>query len=335
MRGIKKWAGLFVIADLLLMALLTGCTPRSSAAELEPPAIKLSVDGASLLYKRGGYEWKGKNKSVIADAPSPYQLVKDDVPFTVKPSSKLNIDFEDSPEVIWASLWEGDAEGKTLEVQDHTLSLPKVEGIYMYAIHAKWEKGNAVYAIKIQVKPEQLEDVVLAEATIGEGTSKGRKLLLRMTDGVYREEQEPGPYEGGRWEGKFQLDVLDEQTKLVAGLDLNKGFQEELLSFHDKFDITFADYNGDGNPDFSIGQYASSNLYTYLLFTVTKDGISQLPIKGVPDLFSSQRTYSPLFTKVNDTTIKTSFYDNSKGQDVEQSFSWTGEAFELLEPSNK
>jgi hypothetical protein len=186
-----------------------------------------------------------------------------------------------------------------------------------------------------QVKATELAGAILANEPIANESMKGKKLQLRMIEGTYVEEKEPGPFMGWNWRGKFQLELLGEQDKLISSFDVNKAFQGEPLNFQKKFSIRFDDYNDDGNPDFAIGQYASSNLYVYSLFTIKSGEIELLPIKGVSDLFSSQREYSILFDKVNAGIFKTVFYDNSKGHDVQQFFAWKGDGFEFQQDAQK
>ena len=145
-----------------------------------------------------------------------------------------------------------------------------------------------------------------------------------MTDGRYYEDKEPGIY-GSNWEGKFHIQLVDDKGNIISELDLNKAFNEQKLNFQDVFSVEFDDYNNDGNIDFVIGQYASSNGNIYKLFTILPDGkIAALPIKGQPEIFSSGgNRYSKKFEKIGMTTFISQYYDNSKGEMVETYYSWS------------
>lgn len=102
------------------------------------------------------------------------------------------------------------------------------------------------------------------------------------------------------------------------------------MIFNSPFQIQFDDYNNDGDIDFTIGQYASSNGKEYKLFTLKKDGtIEVIPVKGHSSLFISDTTgfYSTKLTKTDNVTFKIEYYDNSNGQNIEKVFKWDGKMF--------
>lgn len=155
--------------------------------------------------------------------------------------------------------------------------------------------------------------------------SYNESLIVKMTDGRYYEDKEPGAYMGSNWEGKFHIQLVDDKGNIISELDLNKAFNEQKLNFQSTFSIEFDDYNNDGNIDFVTGQYASSNGNTYKLFTISPDGkIEELLIEGQSEIFSSGgNRYSKRFEKIDMTSFKNQYYDNSKGKTVETYYSWS------------
>lgn len=155
--------------------------------------------------------------------------------------------------------------------------------------------------------------------------SYNESLIVKMTDGRYYEDKEPGAYMGSNWEGKFHIQLVDDKGNIISELDLNKAFNKQKLNFQSTFSIEFDDYNNDGNIDFVIGQYASSNGNTYKLFTISPDGkIEELLIEGQSEIFSSGgNRYSKRFEKIDMTSFKNQYYDNSKGKTVETYYSWS------------
>lgn len=155
--------------------------------------------------------------------------------------------------------------------------------------------------------------------------SDNENLIVKMTDGRYYEDTNPGPYMGANWEGKFNIQLINDKGNVISKLDLNKVFNEQELNFQGDFNVEFDDYNNDGNIDFTIGQYASSNGNTYKLFTILPDGkIEPLIIKGQSEIFSSGgNRYSIKFEKIGEATFKNQYYDNSKGETVETYYSWS------------
>ncbi|KPU43282.1 hypothetical protein OXPF_27230 [Oxobacter pfennigii] len=158
-------------------------------------------------------------------------------------------------------------------------------------------------------------------------------LRLKMVEGKYYEDWNPGAFIGTIWEGYFIIELADESGNTIAQADLSKLYNEPLI-FNSSFQVQFDDYNNDGNIDFTIGQYASSNGRNYKLFTLGKDGkIEELPVKGYSSLFISNTTgyYSTKLTKVDNSTFKIEYYDNSEGKSFEDTFKWGSKEFIKVE----
>jgi len=154
-------------------------------------------------------------------------------------------------------------------------------------------------------------------------------LRLKMVKGKYYEDWTPGAYMGTVWEGRFILELSEESGKVVSQYDLSKTYKEPLI-FNSSFQIQFEDYNGDGDIDFTIGQYASSNGRDYKLFKIRKNGeIEELPIEDYSSLFISDTAgfYSTKLTKTDNITFKIEYYDNSQGKNAEAFFKWDGSKF--------
>lgn len=108
-------------------------------------------------------------------------------------------------------------------------------------------------------------------------------------------------------------------------------FNEPLL-FNSSFNLEFDDYNNDGDLDFTIGQYGSSNGNVYKIFTLKKDGkVELLPIKDHSELFISKTTgkYSTKLNKINGDTFEIEYYNNAEGT-FHDFYNWDGKQFVLL-----
>ncbi len=154
-------------------------------------------------------------------------------------------------------------------------------------------------------------------------------LRIRMVKGKYIEDFNPGAYQGKVLEGLFMIELANINGKAIAKTDLSTIYEEPLI-FNFPFDLQFDDYNADGNLDFTIGQYRSSNGKDYKLFTLRKDGkIEVLPIKDYSSLFISKTTdyYSTKLEKIDDLTFKIEYYDNITGKNSEAVFKWNGKEF--------
>jgi hypothetical protein len=112
-----------------------------------------------------------------------------------------------------------------------------------------------------------------------DGDGKPDELLLLFVTG------QRGPdiaeWCGGfdKYTGQFDIVVIL-SSGLVTRASLNKLYGDELFFFAADlpFKIAFADYNGDGRPNFFIYQYANCFTYVYHFFTVGRSGeASALP----------------------------------------------------------
>jgi hypothetical protein len=172
----------------------------------------------------------------------------------------------------------------------------------------------------------------LSRSELSQVTGQHETLNVELINGKYSEDwTEMSPLAGRSWSGEFRLTVRGEQGDILSAYPLS-GQYRETLEFADFFQIEFGDYNGDGNPDFTIGQYGSSNGNVFKLFTLNKDrSIQELPVNGTSELFvSAPERYSVKLAEVAGG-FKASHYDNSLGQDVETTYRWDGAVFQKVQ----
>ncbi|MCF8564631.1 PliI family lysozyme inhibitor of I-type lysozyme [Alicyclobacillus tolerans] len=182
--------------------------------------------------------------------------------------------------------------------------------------------GNDTSTNNPQPKWTSIHDVVLAKTSLP-GYS-GQDLELVDVKGKYAKNPILGPFKGDNWTGQFQLRVVGSSGKVFSKLNLPS---DRYTLFMRKFQFQFADYNGDGNPDFTLGQYAGSNGNWYELFTITPKGIFQLQTEP-SQLFVSDFTYSPVFQKVNPNGFKIKYYDNAKVKWFQATYLWKNAKFQ-------
>jgi bla regulator protein BlaR1 len=203
-----------------------------------------------------------------------------------------------------------------------------------------YKKGNNVVPLSGTVKnnKESPDIIIQSPMTLSNNdmfpvNGKHQYLRLKIIKGKYHEDWSPGPYMGAVWEGYCIIELADEYGNTIAQTDLSKVYKEPLI-FNSSFEIQFDDYNNDGDLDFTIGQYASSNGRDYKLFTLRKDGrVEELPVKDQLTLFISNVTgyYSTKLAKTDRLTFGIEYYDNSKGKNFEDVFKWDGKKFIQIE----
>lgn len=172
---------------------------------------------------------------------------------------------------------------------------------------------------------EHLKNSVITSAfiTLKDGTRA--ELMIVMTDGIRISGEEYGygadigeMNDIGSAELRLYLD-----KKMISRYPLTEEavFPDGLI-FHDNyFEIASADYNEDGNPDFSLGQWGSSSVRLYSLFTVLEDGT----IKAISDplaIADSSTMGSSVLFEHSDRTITAYPYNNAEGASVTQSYIW-------------
>ncbi|TBL79018.1 FG-GAP repeat protein [Paenibacillus thalictri] len=192
--------------------------------------------------------------------------------------------------------------------------------LLLTACEVKTDAGPAASEIAVDTI------TVLAKSDIDyDRNGSMEKLEVRMLSGGLKEEQEPGPYTGPYWEGTFQLMLSGVDGTPLHRLDLNSTFGSEALIFakNRAFNIAFADYNNDGYPDFTIGQYFSSNGFTYNIYSLQPEGIIVLH----RDLYTAAGEYSILYEKAGTASFKNRYYDMDKGKMTETLFTWQGDKF--------
>ncbi len=209
--------------------------------------------------------------------------------------------------------------------QENASSNPTNRGS-LIAAHANEasDSGNSSTAVG-SPPPKSVSNVILAKTRIPGRT--GQLLELVDVKGQYVDNTAIGPNQGNNWTGHFQLRVVSPTGNIQSKLSLpDNKFTQPL--FTGKFQFHFADYNGDGYPDFTLGQYAGSNGNWYEIFEVNADGIAQLQTRPTAQLFVSDFAYSPLFQQVKPDGFRIKYYDNAKPGWYQATYSWHNGTFE-------
>jgi hypothetical protein len=151
---------------------------------------------------------------------------------------------------------------------------------------------------------------------------------IEMVSGQYAFDEIPGAFQGSSWSGQYQIRVYTDEANVKNPVYLAPISIEEnqSMSFKGEFPLVFDDYNNDGNPDFTLGQYASSNGYVYAVLTVTQAGeVEKLDTGGL--MFISESDYSVRLEKLSPTSFTKSGYDNTIGETVKSIYQWKDNRF--------
>lgn len=175
-----------------------------------------------------------------------------------------------------------------------------------------------------------IKPVIIAEGTTelnGDGTKE--TILVWLMKGKEVTDPNPGPFQGTFLQGQFEVVATATDGKELARFGLNDTFDGGELSFRkDKpFMLLFDDYNGDGFPDFTIGQWGGSNGNIYSMMTIDPNGFRTLE----KNIYSSDHRGSIRYRKVGDHAFVNQYYDQEKGS-LDVIYRWKDGAFSLDAP---
>jgi hypothetical protein len=137
-----------------------------------------------------------------------------------------------------------------------------------------------------------------------------------MTSGSYTYANEGGEQYGNNYSGSYQLRVINPllstqgstaDTRVIA-----QDFAGQELTFSDPFSLGVADYNGDGDTDFAIGQWSGSNGMIYCLYSVDDKGKIRLLDTDGPIYHAAPGQFSPVFEQLGENRFEVQQYDQER-----------------------
>lgn len=169
--------------------------------------------------------------------------------------------------------------------------------------------------------------IVFSKNSVAFGDNKTLYVNIEMMNGQYVFDEFPGALQGNNWSGQYQIRIYTDEGSFKNPIYLAPIFIDgQTMNFKSEFSLVFDDYNDDNNPDFTLGQYVSSNGYEYALFTINQTGeVEKLDTDGL--MFISEHDYSVKLEKLSLTSFRKSSYDNSVGETVERVYQWTDDRF--------
>jgi hypothetical protein len=175
-----------------------------------------------------------------------------------------------------------------------------------------------------------IEPVIIAEgAKELNGNRTKETIRVWFMKGKEVTDPNPGAFQGTFLQGQFEVVATSNDGKELARFGLNNTFDGGELSFRkDKpFILQFDDYNGDGYPDFTIGQWGSSNGNIYSMLTIDPNGFRILE----KNIYSSDHRGSIRYRKVGDHAFINQYYDQLKGN-LDVIHRWKNGGFSLDAP---
>lgn len=107
-------------------------------------------------------------------------------------------------------------------------------------------------------------------------------------------------------------------------------FEEDDICFDKMFDIVVDDYNNDGNPDFTIGQYGGSTNNIFKLYNVLPSGkIKEMLVGNTNIMTIANRCFSVKLDKMDKTTFYARHYNNEIAEFVDIVYTWDSKKFKV------
>lgn len=122
----------------------------------KPPSPTITVGETQIPSAQGTYCWSGFINSICEDMISPPGIIAhhDLKPVVVSPEAQLKIDYKNKPkkDTLGANIWLSNEKAEPVKLSGNTLAAPRKKGVYIYDIHAIWEKGDSSHAFIIEVR---------------------------------------------------------------------------------------------------------------------------------------------------------------------------------------
>lgn len=191
--------------------------------------------------------------------------------------------------------------------------------------------GDKKQEVEEQEQPIYMEDVLVAteDMHIEDGTQITVELWMR--EGVYFDDEHEVPsiyVHEENYRGRYVVKTVDESGNILWEFELENLWdicEADEFNFSKDFTIYSKDYNGDGCPEFSLGQPVSSSDYAYILLTVMPDGrLEKLCEEDI--LCCESKVFSVEFgQEVDSQNLMVEAWDNALGEARKIIYVWDEE----------
>lgn len=166
-----------------------------------------------------------------------------------------------------------------------------------------------------------VDDIILGKSQSQLDAEYSLELIMYI--GEFYEDTELGAFYGDNWVGKCKL-VISHNGMIESEYMLDDDWSEP-MRFGNQFEIETYDYDNDGQSEFLIGQYLSSNINEYILYRMTKERIIEKIEGGENINISGKDRYSCTFDLIDLGIASYKYYDNSQGVEVKRIVRFEGD----------
>lgn len=172
-----------------------------------------------------------------------------------------------------------------------------------------------------------MENEILTEEIINLPDGQSVRMQLVMNKGVYYTDNWENYLPGGgiyetNYQGTYQLWMVTAENCVAQKYDLTPDFDSDTLNFPESFEIKIFDYNDDGLLDFTIGQYGSSSMQLYNLYTLDSDSIRRICSEMIPYVGDKFSIIFPVDQSEIGKGFHASLWNNAIGETEVISYRW-------------
>lgn len=179
--------------------------------------------------------------------------------------------------------------------------------------------------------PIYMENVLMASGVTSLITGEEVTVNLIMVEGEFYDEEYAGAGGGtypSNYHGSYDVEIVSDSGSVLGRFELSDYWTEAVTGFNfpGQFTLQFADYNQDGNPDFTLGQYGSSSMNVFEIFSINAEGALQLISKDT--IASDTKDFSVVFNQINKEgtpQLVVPIWDNGVGKEKELIYIWSNE----------
>lgn len=154
------------ILFVILLIILSACGQQDKEADgagntesirKEPPELTVISNQDKTIAVLGSHSWSydngdGTSTGVTVDSEIPPRTVHlQKNPLTTSLGSEVSLEFAEAPEHISVRIWDNNQQVRSVKVEDASF-ITDEEGYIIYEIYARWEQGNAHYAVEIKIQ---------------------------------------------------------------------------------------------------------------------------------------------------------------------------------------
>jgi len=141
-----------IILIMLITIILIGCN-RFPNGTISQPEGKVILDGEQYIMMSSDYEWKEDNMEISTKStPSIYELAELFETIEVDKGDTLKFEIDKNPTSITVTKLNEDDTIDSVEMEDNKITLPSIEGYYIYELNTTWVQGKETFTFDINVK---------------------------------------------------------------------------------------------------------------------------------------------------------------------------------------